>query len=154
MSSYCRELRPAKAFMFCCIFLIHEQKWRIGHWQDFVNGTGGFACVLLLYVRVTVKFWQEQTFTWFPISFQNIHFSSAYSIVAFVIRFVLFLFLLFVLVQSFFLARAFACLHFFNLPVHNLSYGPLLLSKIGGFRTAQQPIRSHDFTESNYSYYI
>ena len=48
-----------------CIFIIHKQKWRIGHWQDFVNGTGGFACVLLLYVRVTVKFWQEETFTWF-----------------------------------------------------------------------------------------
>ena len=73
---------PAKAFRFRLYFLwlyFHERKWRRGHWQDFVNGTGGFACVLLLYVRVTVNFWQKQTFSWFPISFQNNHFRSAYS---------------------------------------------------------------------------
>ena len=59
-SNYCRGLVRRK-LGFGCIFLIHERKLRIGHWEDFVNGTGGFACVLLLYVRITVKFWQEET---------------------------------------------------------------------------------------------
>ena len=82
---------------YCCISLIHERKWRIGHWQDFVNETASFVCVLLLYVCVTVKFWQEQTFTWFPIL-------SKYSLpfgllIAFVIRFCFLVFALIIVLE-------------------------------------------------------
>ena len=49
MSRYCRELVRRKPLGFGCIFLVHERKCRIGHWQDFMNGTGGLACLPLLY---------------------------------------------------------------------------------------------------------
>ena len=111
-----------KSFKFCCIFLIHVRKWKIGHWQDFVNETGGFACILLLCIHVTVKFWQEQTFAWFPISKYSLPFGS---LVTFVwIHFCFFVFVCAVCSRSIFLSCKSICLFtFFNLPVHNLSHG-------------------------------
>ena len=72
---------------------------------------------------------------------QNIHFPSAYSSFLFIDPGLSFI----ANVRLFILSK---------LPVRPKAYGPLERSKIGGFRTAKQPIRSSDFTESSSSHII
>ena len=139
MSSYCRELVRRKPSDFGCIFLIHEeQKWRISHWQTLwmeLAALHAYCCTCNCHI-----FRRKHLHEF--LSFQNIHFRSAYSS---------FSWFVFVFRScSFFLANV-RFLVLLKLSVRPKAYGPLQRSKIWA---TKQPIRSRDFTESSSSHII
>ena len=101
-------------------------------------GTDGIACT-------TVKFWQEETFTWF---------SDPFNIFTYVPVYLLFSCLFFLFRSCSLFLAIFRLFLLLQMSVRAKVSGQLQRSKIAGFRNAKQPNRSHDFSERRSSYII